>query len=249
MRIIRDIAYAGTAARQKLDLYLPQQECFDAFVYLHGGGLESGGKDEPMESLDALVEAGVAVVRANYRLYPDARYPEFIEDAAAAAAWAKAQLGGYGMCENLFLGGSSAGAYLAMMLCFDERYLGAHGMRPSDFAGFFFDAGQPTVHFNVLRERGLDTRRILIDEAAPLYHVGEPEGRLPVLITVAENDMPGRYEQIQLLRNTLLQFSWPPERVFYRYLAGRAHCDYITEPIFTEMVLQFIADTKMIREV
>lgn len=248
--MIRDIAYMDTmSARALLDLYLPEQRVFDLLIYFHGGGLESGDKSEPMESLDALVEAGIAVVRANYRLYPKARYPEFIEDAAAAAAWVKTHIAEYGICRSIYVGGSSAGAYLAMMLCFDKQYLSAYGIHPADFAGFIFDAGQPTVHFNVLAEHSLDARRVVVDEAAPLYHVGAPEGRPPVLITVAENDMPGRLEQVQLLRTTLLQFGWSPERALYRFLAGHTHCDYITEPIFTEIILQFIADTKTIREV
>lgn len=248
MRVVRNIAYAGTAAeRQKLDLYLPQKDCFDTFVYFHGGGLESGDKAEPMESLDALVKAGVAVVRANYRLYPDARYPEFIEDAAAAAVWVKEHITEYGSCRSIYVGGSSAGAYLAMMLCFDGRYLGAYGVRPEEVAGFFFDAGQPTTHFNVLRERGVDTRRVVVDEAAPLYHVGEPGTRPPIQLMVSERDIPGRFEQVQLLRAALLNFGWPSERVRYRFLAGRSHCDYTAEPIFTEMILQLIADTKKLK--
>ena len=38
------------------------------------------------------------------------------------------------------------------MLCFDEKYLKAVGMLPTDIAGYIHDAGQPTSHFNVLKE-------------------------------------------------------------------------------------------------
>lgn len=247
MKVIRDMAYQNPCAqRQKLDLYLPDSETFNVLIYFHGGGLESGDKSEPMENLNLLLEHGIALVRANYRMYPDANYPAFIEDAAAAVAWVKTHITAYGTCENIYVGGSSAGAYLAMMLCFDEQYLGAHGLNPADVAGYLFDAGQPTTHFNVLNERGLDPRQIVVDEAAPLYHVGEPNGRPPVFITVAENDMPGRFEQIQLLCQTLSQFGWPDERVLYRFLPGHMHCDYLCDAVFAEMILEFIAEIKML---
>ena len=58
-----------------------------------------------------------------------------------------------GLTENLYVGGSSAGAYIAMMLCFDPAYLKPYGV--SNIQGYLFDAGQPTVHFRVLKERGL----------------------------------------------------------------------------------------------
>ena len=46
-----------------------------------------------------------------------------------------------------------------MMLCFDKKYLGIHGIKPTDIAGFVHDAGQPTAHFNVLKSRRIDSRQ------------------------------------------------------------------------------------------
>ena len=34
--------------RHYLDLYLPDSEEFDVFVYFHGGGLEGGSKDNTL---------------------------------------------------------------------------------------------------------------------------------------------------------------------------------------------------------
>ena len=62
-----------------------------------------------------------------------------------------------------------------MMLCFDERYLKEVGILPTEIAGYIHDAGQPTAHFNVLKELGQDSRRLIVDETAPLYFVGLKE--------------------------------------------------------------------------
>ena len=59
-----------------------------------------------------------------------------------------------------------------MMLCFDDKYLSACGVPADIIKGYVHDAGQPSTHFNVQRERGLDPRRVIIDEATPIYHIG-----------------------------------------------------------------------------
>ena len=105
-------------------------------------------------------------------MYPNAKFPEFIEDSASAVAWAKKNMPLLCGCDKLYVGGSSAGGYITMMLCFDQKYLKAVGMSNSDIAGYWHDAGQPTFHFNVLRNEGYDPRRVIVDEHAPLYFVG-----------------------------------------------------------------------------
>ena len=66
-----------------------------------------------------------------------------------------------------------------MMLCFDKRYLQSVGLSNDDIAGYWHDAGQPTSHFNVLKYSGKDSRRVIVDETAPLYFIGLEEKYLP----------------------------------------------------------------------
>ena len=68
------------------------------------------------------------------------------------------------------------------MLCFDKRWLASYGISPIDIAGFVHDAGQPTCHFRVLQERGIHKHRVIVDDSAPLYHVGEDETYPPMLV-------------------------------------------------------------------
>lgn len=222
MKTVSDIFYAPGL---KLDLYLPDAPSFPAFLYFHGGGLEKGSKAAAGEFAQLVADRGIALISADYRMYPQAHYPDFIEDAAAAVKWAWDHLPEYGQCRGLYVGGSSAGGYLSMMLCFDPAYLGRHGLRPENIAGFLHDAGQPTCHFNVLRERGIDTRRVIVDEAAPLYHVGRAEKYPPMLFLVSDHDMQNRLEQTMLMLSTLKHFGFGEETAQCRVLHG-THCHY-----------------------
>lgn len=212
----------------EIDLYMPEGISMPpCIVYFHGGGLEGGARADDRELYMDIAENGVAVAAADYRLYPEASYPQFVEDAAAAAAFVRQKAGHLGI-GRVYIGGSSAGAYLSMMLCFAERFLGTYGLRAADFSGWFFDAGQPTTHYNILRERGEDTRLIRLDEAAPLYHITRDftEGAPPVQIVVADGDMPSRPEQNLLLRAALIHFGYPEENIGFQVMCGYGHCGY-----------------------
>ena len=114
-----------------------------------------------------------------------------------------------------------------MLLCFDEGWLGKHGICPSDIDGFIHDAGQPTAHFSVLKERGIDPRRVVIDETAPLYHVKSADYP-PMELIVSDNDMPSRLEQTDLLASTLRHFGYPAERLTYVKTHG-THVWYVNK--------------------
>lgn len=234
MKIIQRIPYTNARLpEQYLDLCLPDAESFPVFIYFHGGGLmRKNPVSAPAETrtlpgfAEHLLKNGVAVILAEYRCYPDARYPEFIIDAASVVAWAKNHLSEYGNVTKTFIGGSSAGGYLTQMLCFDKKYLGKHNIDPDTIDGYIMDAGQPTAHFNVLKERGFDSRRVIIDETAPMYHICAERNYPPMQIIVAEFDMRNRFEQTQLLISTLKHLGCPEEKIDYRFMPGCKHCEY-----------------------
>lgn len=244
MKRITDIAY-GNHPDNLLDIYLPDSPPRAALVYFHGGGLEGGCKDvhECLRLGEDLTSEGIAVVAASYRKYPEAKFPEFIEDAAAAAACAAKRLGS--KCP-VYVGGSSAGGYLTGMLCFARKYLAAQGLAPEDFAGFILDAGQPTTHFRVLAERGEDPRRCVADEGSILWHVADARPARPLLITYADDDMPARREQNLLLRATLIHMGYDARLIQMREMQGWSHCGYVDSDgpdgrnILAAMILEFI---------
>jgi len=246
MHKFENIRYSpDTHPRHVLDVLLPDCDRFPVFVYFHGGGIEHGDKGGHA-FFEKLVEKGIAIVSANYRLYPYAAYPDFIWDAAAAVAWAKNHMSEYGEVTGVFVGGSSAGGYLTQMLCFDKKYLAVHGVDADAIDGYIMDAGQPTVHFNVLRERGIDSRRVIVDEAAPLYHICAERTYAPMQIIVSDKDMESRYEQTVLLLSTLRHFRHDMTRVDYRLMQDSTHCSYLHKDtpdggnVFADMVSEFM---------
>lgn len=240
-----DIPYCDIGHKnQVLDIFLPEAENFDVFIYFHGGGLKSGDHHD-CPFAEFLTQNGVAVVSVQYRMYPTAKYPEFIMDAAAAVAWTLDNIGNYGKLNKVYVGGSSAGGYLSMMLCFDKRWLAPYGISPNDINGYIHDAGQPTKHFNVCVEEGLDSRRVIVDETAPLFHIGTSDNYSPMLFVVSDNDIENRYEQTMLTINTLKHFGYDMRKVELKVTQG-GHCvslsrnDNEGDNLFAKIVYGFI---------
>lgn len=244
MRIFKNISYSSFD-ECTLDIYLPEEKEFSLFVYFHGGGLDHGDKSGAEIFAKFLTDRNIAVVSANYRLYPQAQYPDFIKDAAAVVDWASKNISEYGNCEKIYIGGSSAGAYISMLLQFDKKYLDMYNIDAEKIGGFIHDAGQPTTHFNVLKERGIDGRRIIVDDAAPLYYVGLAQDYAPMLIIVSDNDMENRIEQLSLLLSTLKHFRYDENKVELKIMHGK-HTAYVKEidcdgnSVFGKLVAEFI---------
>lgn len=225
MKTINDIKY--NSFDQLLDINLPENKAKAVFVYFHGGGLEVGSKDSSNPFIKVLTDNQIAVVDVNYRMYPTAHCPDFINDAADAVAWTFKNIKNYVDCDKIFVGGSSAGGYLSQMLCFDKKYLGACGLKPTDIAGYIHDAGQPTTHFNVLREMGVDTRRVIVNEYASLYHMGANGNDCsPMIFIVSDEDMENRFEQTMLALSTLKHFRYDQSKIFHKVMNG-THCHYL----------------------
>jgi acetyl esterase/lipase len=142
-RTIEGIAY-GSDPRQQLDVYVPthQQGPYPVVLFFFGGSWNSGNRADYKFVGDALAARGMMVVIADYRLYPQVRYPAFLEDSAQAAAWTIRNLASFGGEPNHFyVMGHSAGAYNAAMLALDPRWLTQVGTSPKVFAGFIGLAG------------------------------------------------------------------------------------------------------------
>ena len=247
----KDIVYDPTYPLScRLEICAPQDAVRPPlFVYFHGGGLE-GGDYFIGENLQALaLEHGIAVASVEYRMYPAARFPDFVEDAAKAVAFLLNDYRAREKHSAVYVGGSSAGGYLSMMLCFASNYLKSAGADASLIDGYVLDAGQPTTHYNVLRERGMDTRLVRIDEAAPLWYLDAPfqaESTVPLLILAASHDMPGRMEQNRMLHAALLHLGYPEEKITFRLMEGFEHCAYNSYQneqgrwVFADVIAQFI---------
>ncbi|KPF62872.1 hypothetical protein IP69_19830 [Bosea sp. AAP35] len=126
----RDLAF-GPHPRQKLDVYVPpgggQNRPVVFFIY--GGSWSGGSRGTYALVGEAFAARGYVTVIADYRLVPEVRFPVFIEDGALALRFVADSITDYGGDPGrIHLVGHSAGAYNAMMLALDRRYLATAGV-------------------------------------------------------------------------------------------------------------------------
>lgn len=138
------VEYARDAGLS-LDVYRPQRSGTQAapvVVFFYGGGWQRGMRSQYRFVGRRLAQNGVMAVVADYRTWPRAGFPAFVEDGARAVAWARANAAAHGGDpRRLFVAGHSAGAQIAALVGADARYLAAHGMKPRDLAGVIGLAG------------------------------------------------------------------------------------------------------------
>jgi acetyl esterase/lipase len=121
-RVIPDLEY-GTAARQRLDLYL-RPDARGTVMYVHGGYWDSGDKTDYPFMADAILGMGFNAAIINYRLAPTATFPAFVTDAALAVRWLSEHLERFGVsAEPLFVLGHSAGAHITALMCCTPTYV------------------------------------------------------------------------------------------------------------------------------
>jgi acetyl esterase/lipase len=177
----------------RLDIYYPKNvKNFATIVWFHGGGITGGGKEIPK----ALMDQGIAVIGVGYRLSPKAKAPAYIEDAAAAIAWAFKHVAEYGGTNKLiFVSGHSAGGYLGSMVALDKQYLAKYNINANDIAGLIPFSGQAITHFTVRQEMGIKDTQPTIDKYAPLYHVRADAPPMLLITGDREMELLGRYEE------------------------------------------------------
>ena len=142
---LADVAY-GALPRQRLDVYRPEGAApsggWPVVVFFYGGSWVSGERAQYGFVGAALASRGMLALVADYRLYPEVRFPTFLDDSAQALAWGLKHASEQGgNPRRVFVMGHSAGAYNAAMLALDPRWLAATGHAPRELAGFIGLAG------------------------------------------------------------------------------------------------------------
>lgn len=142
-----DIPY-GDTERLALDVYRPAEKPEDSVegapvvVFFYGGSWKRGSRGDYRFLGEALARSGFVVVIPDYRLYPEVRFPAFVEDGARAVRWVSNHIQDYGGDpQRIVLMGHSAGAHIAALLAFDEGYLARQGVAASVLRGFVGVAG------------------------------------------------------------------------------------------------------------
>lgn len=192
------IAY-GKDPRQKLDVYVPRHPMQDhpVVVFFYGGSWNSGSRADYSFVGEALASRGIVAVLADYRLYPQVRYPAFLEDAAGAVAWTHEHIRQYGgNPQRLYLMGHSSGAYNVAMLALDPGLLAAQGLSPHNLSGWIGLAGP----YDFLPIQNPDVRPVFFwphspPLSQPINHVHR--GAPPALLMASRDD-----DVVNPIRNT-----------------------------------------------
>lgn len=138
-----NVAY-GVLLRQRLDVYKPLQPHSPApvVVFFYGGSWTGGTRADYKFVGEALAARGIVTVIADYRLSPEVTYPAFLQDSAAAVAWAVRNIAAQGGDPaRLFVMGHSAGGYNAAMVALDARWLKEQGLTQAALHGWIGLAG------------------------------------------------------------------------------------------------------------
>jgi acetyl esterase/lipase len=223
-----------------LDVYYPEKsEGFATIIWFHGGGLTSGVKEIP----GALRQKNLGVIAVNYRLNPEVNSPKYIEDAAAAVAWAFNNISKFGGDTSLiFVSGHSAGGYLTCMVGLDRKWLKVYHIDANRIAGLIPFSGQMITHYTIRMERGIKETQPIIDSLAPLYYVNANTPPLLLITGDRELELLGRYEENAYMMRMMKVVGNKQTRLFE--LQGYGH--NMAEPAFPLLLreVQRIVDEK-----
>ncbi|KAF3998802.1 alpha/beta hydrolase [Glaciimonas immobilis] len=184
-----DITY-GPYPRNQLDVYTPKNmhAAAPVVVFFYGGSWSSGERGDYAFVGEALASRGIVAVVADYRLYPEVRYPTFLEDGARAVAWSVKEVARYGGDpKRLYIMGHSSGAYNAAMVALDPRWLAEVNLTPAVFRGWIGLAGP--YDFLPIENRGVRPVFFFPNspvDSQPINHISSTAP--PTLLIAANSD-------------------------------------------------------------
>lgn len=217
-----DLSY-GRDSRQRLDVVSPKTGKHPVVVFFYGGSWTKGQKSQYGFVAAALAVHGYVTVIPDYRLYPQVRFPEFMEDGAQAVAWVRQHAREFnGDPDRIVLMGHSAGAHMAALLALNGNYLRAANVPPNSVVGLIGLSGPYALVPDDESLRSIFTRPYTPDDWQPLHFVSARAP--PTLLIQGLDDKVVSPIQSQRLRDALDSHGATVEAHFY---PGRGHIDTI----------------------
>ncbi|HZM21932.1 MAG TPA: alpha/beta hydrolase [Anaerolineales bacterium] len=252
---LADLAYCTTGASlQKMDMYFPDSGGpWPVLAYVHGGSWMHGDKSEAIMFADQMTSQGYLLVSINYRLYPEGKFPNMIEDVKCAIRFLRAHAGAYNLDPNRIAAmGPSAGGHLVSLLGTSDgsagwdvgeyldqssRVQAVIAMAPvTDLTRNF-----PNADIEAMRGIGFGEDNIVL--ASPITHVTVDDP--PFLLIHGDQDEVVPFEQTQLIYDRLVQTNVPAQLVIVKN-AGHSLTapDGSATPTFDEInqiIIDFLA--------
>lgn len=191
----RDLSY-GAHPRQVVDLFVPAgANGADVVVFVHGGAFVRGAKSGPEGVYDNVLtwfaRQGWVGVNVEYRLAPEAAYPQGALDVAGALSWVRESIRLHGGDpERVLLVGHSAGGTHVAGYAVDP-VIGRFGR---DARALVLVSGRLRADVRAENPNALAVRSYfgqelaLYEERSPVTHAANL--RLPVMLVCAEFDNP-----------------------------------------------------------
>jgi len=247
LTIIRNVGYLGTSdSAQQLLLRVPgvqsgatRSDSFPTVVFIHGGGLTSGDRNDP--PVDAMcqnfVHVRIGCASVNYRLLDAAKWPAQPQDVAAAIAWVLNRISGMGGdSRRVFVFGHSSGCYLASLVATDTTYLAAYHHSPRELAGVIamgclLRQVAPAISDSTELRRFFESGRWIYPsleafrDADPTRHVGPHVPPFLVLIAESEQTQPPILANAHAFATRMREVGRP---VTIEVLANRLHMTALT---------------------
>ena len=126
----------GDSPSMRMDIYFPKNQSRlkeNIIMFVYGGSWRSGrlfsGKKEYYRFVGKLFSSeGFTTIIPDYRVYPEVRFPSFVEDVAKAVKWIHTNMNLNNDNRRLILVGHSAGAHIVSLLALDPNYFNEIGI-------------------------------------------------------------------------------------------------------------------------
>jgi dienelactone hydrolase len=236
-----DVPYANDdAPKHKLDVYRPKdaKQAYPVVVFVHGGYWRAGDKNYAQWLTGlygnmgvALSELGVGGVITSYRLYPDAKLDDMLDDVVGAMKWTHDHIRDYGGDpDRIYLAGHSAGGHLVTLLGSRPELLQKRGFDPAWLKGVVGISGIYDIAANESLVEP-DIKEVMLglfkdpDAASPIKYFNKD--MTPTLFLRGELDYPGvkhDYDLVELQLKSLVG-----DKVWFKMIPGNTHEDMVLE--------------------
>ena len=249
VELVETVRY-GDHPEQKLRVYRdptargPQP----VLIFFHGGAWAHGDPDDYGFVARNLAPEGYVVVLGGYRMNEPGRYPAMLQDTAAVAGWVHENIARHsGDPARLALAGHSAGAYNAVQVALEERWLDQAGVPDGAVRAVVGLAGPYDFYpFDTDRSRDAFASVGAGPDSQPVNQIRP--GAPPMLLVHGEEDTVVKPRNTRALEAALAATGAPVETLF---LAGKSHNDPLLalaspwrrDPLVFDRVVQFLRQT------
>ena len=218
-----DIAY-GQHPRQKLDVYMPLAQTSDGLakpviLFVYGGAWTTGNKNDYLFVGESFSKAGYVTAVMNYRLAPQHKYPDYVQDTALALKWISDHIQQYGGDpKQIVVMGHSAGAFNAVEAVDNQRWLDEVNLPVSNIKAVVGIAGPYSYDFRTDGSVNAFSATATPDQVMPDRHI-RPDAP-PHLLLTASNDQRVKLSNTQKMQAALKKQNIP---VQHEVIEGASH--------------------------